>query len=97
MMIPVNVLEYGGHSMDIATNTVIAKPSINQRTAMAIVDAAVNKAMELGVPRLTLIGGGVPITVDNTVVGAIGVSGGTVDQDIECAHAALRALEPAAS
>ncbi len=49
------------------------------------------------VPRLTLIGGGVPITVDNAVVGAIGVSGGTVDQDVECAHAALRALEPAAS
>jgi len=147
--------------MDIATNTgmgaAFTKPSINRHAAMAIVDAAVTKAMELDVPqvvavldesgllkafcrmdgaalvaietaqhkaftalyglpsgdlfdaiksdpallismpqvsRLTLIGGGVPITVGNTVVGAIGVSGGTVDQDIECAHAALRALEP---
>jgi uncharacterized protein GlcG (DUF336 family) len=137
---------------------VFTKPSISRHTAMAVVDAAVAKATDLGVPqvvavldesgllkafcrmdgaalvaievaqnkaftalyglsseglfhaikgdpalltsmpqvpRLTLIGGGLPIAVDNVVVGAIGVSGGTVEQDIECAQAALRALEPA--
>ena len=48
------------------------------------------------VRRFTLIGGGLPIAVDGTVVGAVGVSGGTVDQDVECARAALRALSPVA-
>jgi uncharacterized protein GlcG (DUF336 family) len=155
MSIPVNVFEHGGHGMD----TAFTKPSINRHTAMAMVDRAVTKATELGVPqvvavldesgllkafcrmdgaalvaietaqhkaftalyglpsgalfdaiktdpalltsmpqvpRFTLIGGGFPVAVGNTVVGAIGVSGGTVDQDVACAHAALRALEPTA-
>jgi uncharacterized protein GlcG (DUF336 family) len=45
------------------------------------------------VPRFTMIGGGFPIAVGGTVVGSIGVSGGTVEQDIECARAGLRALD----
>lgn len=39
--------------------------------------------------RFTTIGGGVPVTGEGAVVGAIGVSGGTVPQDIEVAEAAL--------
>ena len=42
-------------------------------------------------PRIVAIGGGLPIQLDGTVVGAIGVSGGSVEQDIECARAGLRA------
>jgi len=47
---------------------------------------------------LTNVGGGLPITQDGAVVGAIGIAGGTVDQDIEIAHCALQsvALETAA-
>jgi uncharacterized protein GlcG (DUF336 family) len=37
--------------------------------------------------RIIVFPGGVPITADGTVVGAIGVSGGTVDQDQEVAEA----------
>ncbi|MGH3876559.1 MAG: GlcG/HbpS family heme-binding protein [Actinophytocola sp.] len=59
-------------------------------------DPALLTSMPL-VPRFTMIGGGFPITVDDVIVGAIGVSGGTVDQDIECARAALHALDAAAS
>lgn len=49
------------------------------------------------VPRLTMIGGGFPIVVDNVIVGAIGVSGATVDQDIACAQAGLGVLGAGAS
>lgn len=38
---------------------------------------------------LTNIGGGIPIKVDGAIIGAIGIAGGTVDQDIEIAKAAL--------
>lgn len=40
---------------------------------------------------LTNIPGGFPVELDGTVIGAIGVAGGTVEQDAEVAHAALMA------
>ena len=42
--------------------------------------------------RPTTLGGGVPVRVDGEVVGGIGVSGATPEQDTECAAAALAAL-----
>ena len=39
--------------------------------------------------RLLPVGGGLPIRVDGGMVGAIGVSGGTAEQDITCAQAGL--------
>jgi uncharacterized protein GlcG (DUF336 family) len=54
-------------------------------------DPALSTSMPL-VSRFTMIGGGFPITVGDTIVGAVGVSGGTVDQDVECAQAGLRAI-----
>lgn len=42
--------------------------------------------------RLTNLVGGVPIVVDSTVIGAIGVSSGTGEQDLEVAEAALGVL-----
>ena len=44
-------------------------------------------------PRLTLLGGGMPIMVDGQVVGGIGASGGTIAQDIEVANAGLAAIQ----
>lgn len=44
--------------------------------------------------RFVIFGGGVPVVVDDVVTGAIGVSGGTVHEDIACAEAGRqRALE----
>lgn len=37
--------------------------------------------------------GGIPITVDGKIIGGIGVSGGSVDQDAQCATAGLAALK----
>ncbi len=42
--------------------------------------------------RLVIFGGGVPVTVDGAAVGAVGVSGGTADQDQEIATAGAAAL-----
>jgi len=46
-------------------------------------------------PRLVVFGGGYPVTIDGSVVGAIGVSGGHYAQDMEVAQAALAALTKA--
>jgi uncharacterized protein GlcG (DUF336 family) len=45
-----------------------------------------------GIDRLIVFGGGYPIKVAEAVVGAIGVSGGHYNQDMEVARAGLSAL-----
>ncbi len=42
--------------------------------------------------RIVIFAGGVPLTRDGEVIGAIGVSGGTVDEDEEVAEAGVAAL-----
>ncbi|WP_369139767.1 heme-binding protein [Modestobacter versicolor] len=42
--------------------------------------------------RPTTLGGGLPWLLDGQVVGGVGVSGATPEQDTECAEAALAAL-----
>ncbi len=44
------------------------------------------------IPRIAIFGGGLPIRIEGAVVGGIGVSGGTVEQDIACAQAGLDAI-----
>lgn len=43
-------------------------------------------------PRLVIFGGGLPLQVNGSLVGAIGVSGGTSEQDAACAQAGAQAL-----
>jgi uncharacterized protein GlcG (DUF336 family) len=43
-------------------------------------------------PRLVALGGGVPIVIDGQLIGAIGVSGGSEEEDEQCALAGLAAL-----
>ncbi|NJR80600.1 GlcG/HbpS family heme-binding protein [Sphingomonas corticis] len=42
--------------------------------------------------RFSIVGGGVPVFVDGAVVGAVGVSSGTPEQDAACAGAAVDAF-----
>ena len=42
--------------------------------------------------RLVIFGGGIPVTVDGTLVGAVGVSGGSAEQDREIAEAGAGAV-----
>ena len=55
-------------------------------------DAPLAAGAPTGINRLVIFGGGYPITVDGTVVGAIGVSGGHYTQDQQVAEAGLTAL-----
>ena len=43
--------------------------------------------------RVIIFGGGIPLQRGNKIVGAIGASGGTVDQDIEIAEAGVAAFD----
>src|SRR5271170_5924072 len=54
-----------------------------------------NPALLAGVPhipRIVTFGGGLPIRIDGVVAGGIGVSGGSVEQDVECAQAGIDAI-----
>ncbi|MDP9425115.1 MAG: heme-binding protein, partial [Actinomycetota bacterium] len=42
--------------------------------------------------RIVIFGGGIPLERDGKVVGAVGVSGGTPDQDHEVAQAGVAAF-----
>jgi len=42
--------------------------------------------------KVVIFGGGVPVVLDGTIVGAVGASAGAVEQDIAVAEAAITAL-----
>jgi uncharacterized protein GlcG (DUF336 family) len=42
--------------------------------------------------RVVIFGGGLPVTADGSVIGAVGASAGTVEQDIAVAEAAIAAF-----
>ena len=44
-------------------------------------------------PRMVTFGGGIPLTASGKSVGAIGVSGGSVDEDVAIAQAAIDAVD----
>jgi uncharacterized protein GlcG (DUF336 family) len=70
-------LNFGAPTADLATR--IAPES---RQALAGVE-----------PGLMFVGGGLPIRAGDRLLGAIGVSGGSADQDAECAAYALAAVD----
>ena len=43
--------------------------------------------------RIVIFGGGFPLKAGGVIVGGIGVSGGSVEQDMDCAVAAIKLLE----
>jgi uncharacterized protein GlcG (DUF336 family) len=47
--------------------------------------------------KVVIFGGGIPVVLDGSIVGAVGASAGTVEQDIAVAKAAIAALDGAAS
>jgi uncharacterized protein GlcG (DUF336 family) len=47
----------------------------------------------LGLPGVTPLEGGIPLVVDGKIIGAIGVSGVTSQQDGVCAQAGVDALK----
>ncbi|PEQ12255.1 hypothetical protein B2G71_12110 [Novosphingobium sp. PC22D] len=55
-----------------------------------------NPALRDGIgrqPGIAMFAGGLPIEINGECVGAIGVSGGSEEQDVECANAGLAAVD----
>ena len=43
--------------------------------------------------KVVIFGGGIPVVRNGNIIGAVGASAGTVEQDIEVAEAAIAALD----
>ena len=67
-----------GASTDDLSAALIANPTLHQGISMQ--------------PGVILFGGGLPMVVDGHVIGGIGVSGGSENDDRACAQAGLGAL-----
>jgi uncharacterized protein GlcG (DUF336 family) len=90
-------------SMDGAVHVAIAASQAKAYTAlMGLGSGDLAQSMEnqiaqmtslISLDRIVMLGGGLPIILDGEVVGAIGVGGGTMEQDVACAQAALNSLK----
>jgi uncharacterized protein GlcG (DUF336 family) len=84
------------HSTDIAADKAYTAASFGLPTGeWAKVLPNHSAAVQQGVPlrpRMVLFGGGVPVIHDGSCVGAVGVSGASEEQDIECAQKGLDAI-----
>lgn len=92
----------GAKPASIAVSLVKARAAAMRRapTGPAMAGDQVNVALALGLASAasdhqTPVRGGLPLLVDGEVVGAIGVSAGTEDQDLEVARAGVTAFEKA--
>ncbi len=83
------------HSIDIAIDKAYTAASFGFPTS-GWMDAIRNdETLKIGLParpRLVIFGGGLPIVADGVRIGGIGVSGGTAEEDEQCAAAALKAI-----
>ncbi len=79
------------HSSQTSRRKATTAASTRRATGWMAADLAITLPLASG-NVLTNIGGGFPIKFDGTLVGALGVAGGTVQQDVEIAKAALAAI-----
>ena len=78
-------------SMDIAVGK--ARTAATYRRTTRVFMEAINKGPATAtLPNVMASPGGVPILVDGKVIGAVGVSGVTGDQDEQCAKAGLSGM-----
>ncbi|MDN7228518.1 heme-binding protein [Planococcus liqunii] len=83
-------------SIDIAQNKAWTSVALKMPTS-ALAEATVPAAELYGLNttnngRLVVFGGGIPLVVEDKVVGAIGVSGSTVPHDVQVAEAGVKAF-----
>lgn len=84
-------------SIEISQNKAWTSVALKMPTAN-LADATVPQASLYGLNttnsgRIVVFGGGIPLTDNGKVVGAVGVSGSTVPHDIQVAEAAVKAYE----
>jgi len=83
------------HSIDIAIDKAYTASSFGFPTADWPQLLAGDEGLRIGMPhrpRLVTFGGGLPIKVEGQLIGGIGVSGGSAEQDTVCAQAGIDAL-----
>lgn len=79
-------------AQDKAHTSAISKKTTADYNAAAVPGNLTNGIQTAAAGRFSTVGGGMPVVVDGAVVGAIGLSGGAAEQDIQCAEAGLQAF-----
>ncbi|WP_342515019.1 heme-binding protein [Sporosarcina sp. FSL K6-1522] len=84
-------------SIEISQNKAWTSVALKAPTAN-LADATVPNAELYGLTttnsgKIVVFGGGIPLVADGKVVGAVGVSGSSVPNDVKVAEAAVRAFE----
>ncbi|MFQ5879623.1 MAG: heme-binding protein [Dehalococcoidia bacterium] len=100
--VTIAVVDAGGHlvalsrmdgarfpTTDIARGKAFTAAAFQRESAQMGQNPFFATGPELGGRRVVPLGGGIPIRQGDQVVGGVGVSGGTSDQDVECAQAGL--------
>ena len=83
------------HSVEIAIDKAYTAASFGFPTAQWREILAGDETLRLGMPhrpRLVVFGGGLPILDGTDLIGGIGVSGASAEQDEACARAGLQAI-----
>lgn len=83
------------HSVDIAIDKAYTAAGFGFPTSQWMEILAGDEALRTGMPlrpRLVVFGGGLPIREGEALIGGIGVSGGSAEQDEACARAGLVAM-----
>ncbi|TSE24810.1 heme-degrading [Tepidimonas aquatica] len=83
------------HSIDIAIDKAYTAASFGFPTRQWMDLIGTDEALRAGLPlrpRLVVFGGGLPVRASGALVGGIGVSGGSAEQDEACAQAGLAAI-----
>ena len=83
-------------SIDLAINKAVTARIFDKTTSYLATLAQSGKPLfgiqESNSEKVVIFGGGIPVILDETIVGAVGASAGTVEQDIAVAEAAITAL-----
>ncbi|HEY2524642.1 MAG TPA: heme-binding protein [Candidatus Binataceae bacterium] len=101
------IVDFGGHlrgferpeggriaNVDIAIKKAWTAIAFKRPTAMVravMMPDAMGYGLQHTDPRICMVAGGLPIVEGGEFLGAIGVSGGTIDEDIACCLEALKA------
>tara|TARA_R110002074_G_scaffold402194_1_gene604406 strand:- start:12966 stop:13385 length:420 start_codon:yes stop_codon:yes gene_type:complete len=82
-------------SMDIAKDKAYTSAGFGLPTMQWKTILEGNAQLQAGIvarPRVITFGGGLPIVEDGDIIGAIGVSGGSEEEDVICAQAGIDAI-----
>jgi len=84
-------------SIDLAINKAVTARIFDQSTAELSTLSQPEKPLfgihQSNSGKVVIFGGGIPVMSDETIVGAVGASAGTVEQDVAVAEAAIAALK----